>query len=67
MVSLQFWGFKEEPPAVLDEDQLNLLTRFRQHRYCHQSQAWKRQLNNVHIANPTVYLLLLNHAFAQGV
>jgi SRSO17 transposase len=49
MVSLQFWGLEEKPPAVLDEDQLNLLTQFRQHRYWRESQGWKRQLNNIQL------------------
>lgn len=49
MVSLQFWGLEEKPPAVLDEDKLDLLTRFRQHRYWRESQGWKRQLNHVQL------------------
>lgn len=49
MVSLQFWGLAGEPPAVLDEDQLDLLTRFRQHRYWNEPQGWKRRLNNVQL------------------
>lgn len=49
MVSLQFWGLGEEPPAVLGEDQLDLCTRFRQHRYWNESQGWKRRLNNVQL------------------
>ncbi len=49
MVSLQFWGLGEEPPAVLKEDQLDLLTRFRQHQYWHEPQGWKRRLNNVQL------------------
>lgn len=49
LVSLQFGGLGGEPPAVLDEDQLNLLTQFRQHRYWNQPQGWKRRLNNVQL------------------
>lgn len=49
MVSLQFWGLEEKPPAVLDEDKLDLFTRFRQHRYWRESQGWKRQFNNVQL------------------
>jgi SRSO17 transposase len=49
MVSLQFWGLGGKPPAVLDEDQLNLLTRFRQHRYWNEPLGWKRRLNNVQL------------------
>lgn len=49
LVSLQFWGLGDEPPAVLDDDQLDLLTRFRQHRYWNAPQGWKRQLNNVQL------------------
>lgn len=49
MVSLQFWGLGGKPPAVLNEDQLDLLTRFRQHRYWNEPQGWKRQLNNVQL------------------
>lgn len=49
LVSLQFWGLEDEPPAVLDEDQLDLLTRFRQHQYWNEPQGWKRRLNNVQL------------------
>lgn len=49
MVSLQFWGLGGEPPAVLSEDQLDLLTRFRQHRYWNEPLGWKRRLNNVQL------------------
>ncbi len=49
MVSLQFWGLGEEPPAVLNEDQLDLLTRFGQHQYWNEPQGWKRRLNNVQL------------------
>ena len=49
MVSLQFWGLGDYPPTVLDEEQLDLLTRFRQHRYWNEPQAWKRRLNNVQL------------------
>ena len=49
LVSLQFWGLGDEPPAVLDDEQLNLLTRFRQHRYWNAPQGWKRRLNNVQL------------------
>lgn len=49
MVSLQFWGLGEEPPAVLNEHQLDLLTRFSQHQYWHEPQGWKRRLNNVQL------------------
>ncbi|MEP0911519.1 IS701 family transposase, partial [Leptolyngbya sp. GB1-A1] len=49
MVSLQFWGLGNERPAVLDEGQLDLLTRFRQHRYWNEPQGWKRRLNNVQL------------------
>ena len=49
MVSLQFWGLGDKPAAVLNEVQLNLLTRFRQHRYWRESQGWKQQLNNVQL------------------
>ncbi|MBD1995686.1 IS701 family transposase, partial [Leptolyngbya sp. FACHB-541] len=49
MVSLQFWGLGEEPPPLLDEDQLDLLTRFRQHPYWNEPQGWKRRLNNLRL------------------
>lgn len=49
MVSLQFWGLGEKPPPLLDEDQLDLLTRFRQHRYWNEPQGWKRRLNNLQL------------------
>lgn len=49
MVSLQFSGLEDESLTILDEDQLNLLTRFRQHRYWNDPQGWKRRLNNVQL------------------
>jgi hypothetical protein len=49
MVSLQFGGLGAQPVTLLDDDQLNLLTRFRQHRYWNEPQAWKRRLNNVQL------------------
>lgn len=56
MVSLQFWGLENDPPAVLDEDQLDLLTRFRQHQYWTEPQGWKRRLNNVQLLiQPFIY------------
>lgn len=56
MVSLQFWGLGDGRPAVLDEDQLDLLTRFRQHRYWNEAQGWKRRLNNVQLLiQPFIY------------
>jgi len=56
MVSLQFRGLGDEPPTVLNEDQLDLLTRFRQHRYWNEPQGWKRRLNNVQLLiQPFVY------------
>lgn len=56
MVSLQFWGLGNEQPAVLDEGQLDLLTRFRHHRYWNEAQGWKRRLNNVQLLiQPFVY------------
>ena len=56
MVSLQFWGLGNERPTVLDEEQLDLLTRFRQHRYWNEPQGWKRRLNNVQLLiQPFIY------------
>lgn len=56
MVSLQFWGLGNERPAVLDEAQLDLLARFRQHRYWNEVQGWKRRLNNVQLLiQPFIY------------
>ena len=49
LVSLQFWGLGDDRPAVLNQNQLNLLTRFRQHRYWNEPQGWKRRLNNVQL------------------
>lgn len=49
MVSLQFSGLGDESLTILDDDQLNLLTRFRQHRYWNEPQGWKRRLNNVQL------------------
>ena len=49
MVSLQLRGLGAQPVTLLDDDQLNLLTRFRQHRYWNEPQAWKRRLNNVQL------------------
>ena len=49
LVSLQFWGLGDDRPAVLNQGQLNLLTRFRQHRYWNEPQGWKRRLNNVQL------------------
>ena len=49
IVSLQFWGLEEKPPELLDEDKLDLFTRFRQHRYWRESRGWKRRLNNVQL------------------
>jgi len=36
---LAILGSRNEPPAVLDEDQLDLLTRFRQHRHWNEPQG----------------------------
>ena len=56
MVSLHFWGLGNERPAVLDEAQLDLLARFRQHRYWNEVQGWKRRLNNVQLLiQPFIY------------
>lgn len=56
MVSLQFRGLGDEPPTVLNEDQLDLLTRFCQHRYWNEPHGWKRRLNNVQLLiQPFVY------------
>lgn len=60
MVSLQFGGLGNEPPTVLDDGQFNLLTRFRQHRYWHESRGWKRRLNNVQLLiQPYIYFCSL--------
>lgn len=56
MVSLQFWSHLNESPTLLDDDQFNLLTRFRQHRYWSEPQGWKRRLNNVQLLiQPFIY------------
>lgn len=49
MVSLQFQGLNDTPPALLDEFQLDLLTRFAQHPNWSQPKGWKRRLNNVQL------------------
>lgn len=49
MVSLQFWGLGNELLALLDEDRLDLLTRFRQHRNWNEPQGWKRRINNLQL------------------
>lgn len=49
MVSLQFGGLGETPPTLLGDRQLDLLTRFRQHRYWNKPQGWKRRLNNLQL------------------
>lgn len=65
MVSLQFGGLGNEPPTVLDDDQFNLLTRFRQHRYWHQPRGWKRRLNNVQLLiQPFIYFCSLKPMFS---
>jgi SRSO17 transposase len=56
MVSLQFWSHLNESPALLDDDQFNLLTRFRQHRHWNEPQGWKQRLNNVQLLiQPFIY------------
>ena len=56
MVSLQFWGLADAPPTILDDAHLDLLTRFRQHRYWNEPQGWKRRLNNVQLLiQPFIY------------
>ena len=56
MVSLQFWGLGNQSPTVLDEEQLDLLTRFGQHRHIIEPQGWKRRLNNVQLLiQPFIY------------
>jgi len=65
MVSLQFWGLGENPPAVLDEDQLDLLTRFRQHQYWNEPLGWKRRLNNVQLLiQPFMFFCSIKPRFA---
>ena len=65
MVSLQFWGLGEYPPAVLDEDQLDLLTQFRQHRYWNEPLGWKRRLNNVQLLiQPFMFFCSIKPRFA---
>jgi len=54
MVSLQFWA-RGSHLLQYDEDQLDLLTRFRQHRYWNEPRVKRRQQRS--IADSTVYLL----------
>lgn len=49
MVSLQFYGRNKQPPALIDEHQQNLLTRFQQHPCWQEPKGWKRRLNNVQL------------------
>jgi SRSO17 transposase len=49
MVSLQFYGLGNQPPALIDEHQQNLLTRFQQHPCWQEPKGWKRRLNNVQL------------------
>lgn len=48
-MSLQFQGLNDERPAILEESQLDLLTRFAQHPGWNQPKEWKRRLNNVQL------------------
>lgn len=60
MVSLQFQGLNDTPPAMLDEFQLDLLTRFAQHPSWSQPKGWKRRLNNVQLLiEPFIFFGLL--------
>jgi hypothetical protein len=49
LVSLQFQGLNDEAPPVLDESQLDLLTRLAQHSGWNRPKGWKRRLNNVQL------------------
>jgi SRSO17 transposase len=49
LVSLQFQGLNDEAPPVLDESQLDLLTRLAQHPGWNRPKGWKRRLNNVQL------------------
>jgi hypothetical protein len=46
---LQFYGLSKQPPALVDEHQQNLLTRFQQHPCWQDPKGWKRRLNNVQL------------------
>ena len=60
MVSLQFQGLDDEVSGILDESQLNLLTRFVQHPRWNQPKGWKRRLNNVQLLiQPFIFFCLL--------
>ena len=66
MVSLQFWSHLNESPTLLDDDQFNLLTRFRQHRHWHEPQGWKRRLNNVQLLiQPFIYFCSIKPRFRR--
>lgn len=52
----QFWGLAEERPAVLNEAQLELLTRLGEHRDWSEPQGWKGRVNNVQLLiQPFIY------------
>jgi hypothetical protein len=55
-----FQGLNNKPPALLDDFQLDLLTRFAQHPRWNQPKGWKRRLNNVQLlAEPFIFFGLL--------
>lgn len=60
LVSLQFQGLDDKAPALLDESQLDLLTRFAQHPGWNPPKGWKRRLNNVQLLiQPFICISLL--------
>lgn len=60
LVSLQFYGLGARPPDIVDEGQLNLLTRLRQHPDWQQAKGWKRRFNKAQLlVQPFIFLCLL--------